>query len=130
MGAQFLLLFAVLELVYLSGSPLAGNFCPEGSKTPSEKCIAGYYCPNVYTRIECPEGSFCPEQSVGPRKCPWLTHCPAGTDRPAFSAGVFVFVIVAALMVMLSYLYVMRAGRLQEKHAAKAGEQVQFLCHP
>lgn len=89
--------------------------------------MEGYYCPNVFTRIECPEGSYCPEQSVGPRGCPWLTSCPAGTSRPAFSGGVFVFVIVAALTVMMSYLYVMRASRIQEKHAALAGEQVQLL---
>jgi hypothetical protein len=29
----------VLELVYLSGAPLAGNYCPEGSETPTEKCV-------------------------------------------------------------------------------------------
>lgn len=73
--------------------------------------------------FECPEGSFCPEQSVAPRECPWLTSCPAGTERPTFSAGVFVFVILAALITLLSYLYVMRAGRLQAKQAALAGEQ-------
>jgi hypothetical protein len=61
---------------------------------------------------------------VRPRKCPWLTRCPAGTTRPAFSAGVFVFLIAAVLTTVLSYLYVAQAGREQDRRAARAEEQV------
>lgn len=97
------------------------------NQLPCCRCLAGHYCPTVDEQIECPAGSFCPEQTVEPRKCPWLTRCPKGTDRPAFSAGIFVFVVAAAIATLLSYLYVLMVGREQDRRAARAGEQVLSL---
>eukprot|EP00892_Ulva_mutabilis_P003872 jgi/Ulvmu1/1857/UM012_0013.1 len=113
----------VIQQLYENGGPMAGNFCPEKSVSPTSMCAPGYYCPSASEQIICPRGSFCPEQSQAPRNCVWLTSCPEGTVRPQLSLGAFVFVAAAAAIMLASFIYVRSAVTGQRARAAEAAEQ-------
>ncbi len=53
-------------------------------------CSGGFYCPNITTQLECPEGYYCKPQSIAPLKCGILTSCPARTTVPKWSGLAFV----------------------------------------
>ena len=65
---------------------LPGFYCPiTGIVTPSLKCTAGFWCkgeshtPMPLDKsygISCPNGSYCPEGT------PWPIRCPPGTYQP------------------------------------------------
>eukprot|EP00752_Nemacystus_decipiens_P010330 g9202.t1 len=60
----------------------AGRHCPTGSINP-RICVAGTYQnePGQASCLPCPEGYFCPAETVEPVDCPRGSYCPAGTLR-------------------------------------------------
>ncbi|KAJ3413478.1 hypothetical protein HDV05_007923 [Chytridiales sp. JEL 0842] len=51
---------------------------PQGIFEPVP-CFAGFYCPTPKEILVCPPGYQCPTGSFQPRKCQFLSSCPAGT---------------------------------------------------
>lgn len=78
----------VYESVYMRGTQLAGNECPANSSTPTNPCIAGYYCPTPGASIVCPAGYYCKAGTQEPSKCPALTNCPEGSGMISLICGV------------------------------------------
>lgn len=57
-------------------------------------CPAGHYCPDWLQKHECEEGTFCILGSRHPKKCPWPSHCPKGTDVRRFYGGIALSVCI------------------------------------
>lgn len=83
----------------------AGAFCePQGAFEP-QLCLPGHYCPDQYTMLPCPAGTFCMRGSVATTACPALSYCPAQTEMRRYYGGVlFSFLIDAALVTLFLYI--------------------------
>lgn len=66
---------------------------------------------------------------MAPEKCPRLSRCPAGSERPRVSWSLLLFVIMLALVIGGFYLYVRRKDRIQRDRAKQASrfEQTNML---
>ena len=49
-------------------------------------CSPGSYCPNATAQLACPRNHYCKRQSVQPRKCSVLLHCPEVGGRARATA--------------------------------------------
>ncbi|KAG2453490.1 hypothetical protein HYH02_001711 [Chlamydomonas schloesseri] len=89
------------------GSPLSGNYCPEGSEDPFNYCPGGYYCPSPGVKTLCPLGYFCPDKSVEPVRCGFLLSCnDEGISKPQVAWwGFIVFVVLLLLLPVAGILY-------------------------
>ncbi|KXZ52790.1 hypothetical protein GPECTOR_8g178 [Gonium pectorale] len=90
-----------------AGSPLSGNFCPEGSVDPFNYCPEGFFCPEPGTKTVCPKGHFCPAQSVGPQRCGFLLACHReGIAKPEVAWwGFIAFVVLMLLLPVMGVIY-------------------------
>ena len=59
-------------------------------------CPAKFYCPNATTKLPCPEGYYCRFGRAEPLKCPSLSSCAAGSERPQY-LGSLIFMGVLLL---------------------------------
>lgn len=61
---------------------------------------AGSYCPDPQTSLICPQGHFCPMQSMNPLPCSWASHCPVGSSLPQITWGTYIgiWILVVALL--------------------------------
>ena len=64
---------------------IAGEYCPEGSVTPTI-CEPGYYCPDGNERVKCPPGSFGRISGLKDKRCSGLCkqgfYCNSGSTSP------------------------------------------------
>ena len=97
-------------------------------------CVqAGSYCPDPLTSLTCPEGHFCPMQSMTPLPCSWVSHCPAGSSLPQITWGTYIgiWVLVLALLLLwwsgMSWLQRRRVQRLQKCRQEVAARRLSGL---
>ncbi len=97
-------------------------------------CVqAGSYCPDPLTSLICPEGHFCPVQSMTPLPCSWVSHCPAGSSLPQMTWGTYIGIWVLALTLLLLWWSVMswlqrrRVQRLQKCRQEVAARRLSGL---
>lgn len=57
-------------------------------------CPAGHYCPDWTQLHECPAGTFCILGTTKPKKCPWPSDCPAGTDVRRYYGGIALSIVI------------------------------------
>ena len=74
----------------------------------------GSYCPDSSTQLECPKRYFCRAASVAPQPCPFFSYCPPGTHVP-----VQVWVGIFLAVIMLTFLAIIRKGRVGIRHTLK-----------
>lgn len=84
-------------------------------------CVqAGSYCPDPLTSLTCPEGHFCPMQSMNPLTCSWVSRCPPGSSLPQITWRSYIGIWILALTLLLlwwsvmSWLQCRRVHRLQK----------------
>ncbi len=116
----------------LNSSPATNPVC--NISMAMRICVqAGTYCPDPLTSLTCPEGHFCPMQSMTPLPCSWVSHCPAGSSLPQIIWGTYVGIWILALTLLLLWWHVMswlqrrRLQRLQKCRLEVAARRLSGL---
>lgn len=65
-----------------------GQYCATSGLSAPADCPAGWYCPNVLTKMNCPAGSYCPAGSSSATACPNGKTSAAGATSSSECYGV------------------------------------------
>jgi ABC-type lipoprotein export system ATPase subunit len=116
------------------GTPLAGNYCPPGSISPTLMCPSGHYCPNVSSvPILCPENYYCKVGTVDPRPCSTVAKCQVGSSAPGIYVNAIVGVVILLFVLWILYLLIyviIMAKRRKVARQRENRERVAILIQP
>ena len=80
---------------------LGSRYCqPQGVFEP-QLCSPGFYCPDQFTKLPCPAGTYCIRGSSAPLDCPPMSSCPPQTELRVFYGGLVITLLLDLLMLAL-----------------------------
>ena len=100
---------------------LSSTWCPSQGKYEPSPCEPGYYCPDAWTQLQCPSGTWCVRGTTTPRECDLLTYCPAGTRVGLFYGGILIVALIdiALLTLFIWYRYTGEPARSKAASAQR-----------